>query len=316
MDTKEQAKLIDLKVGASCNNHCIHCVAANDIAGSDLATDEIIHMLDKYIHRFGVIDLVLTGGEITLRDDYAELMSYIKSYKSHSTIREVNLQTNGRQFTQQQTLEASINVIDSYLIALHSCKKEEHDHIAGNKYAFDETTRGIAALISRVPRDKIALQVVINRINMNSLCDTFRYAFETFGLTEFNITFPHPMGAAFSIQVTPQYHEVFRAVNETMHFCFANNISPLPEALPYCVFRPEYIPYIRQVNESRNTNAIGYDGRSGEMIDYAKENALAHEKYVTCSGCEYYAFCEGVWREYRILYPDDNLRTLRNSPAQ
>jgi molybdenum cofactor biosynthesis enzyme MoaA len=112
-------ELIDLKVGSTCNNKCVHCCAANDTRDKNLSLSKIKNRVDEFIDLHKSIDLTLTGGEISMRRDFIEIMRYIEHHKKLGNIREIHLQTNGRKLSDADKLESTIGVVDYYLIALH-----------------------------------------------------------------------------------------------------------------------------------------------------------------------------------------------------
>ena len=75
------AQLIDLKVGFSCNNRCIHCVVSDKYSEKNLSLEEIKRLIEYYISQYGSIKLTLTGGEVTIRKDYCQLMQFVELKK-------------------------------------------------------------------------------------------------------------------------------------------------------------------------------------------------------------------------------------------
>jgi MoaA/NifB/PqqE/SkfB family radical SAM enzyme len=69
----------DIKVGYLCNNHCLHCAIGdfkreleeNNVA-TDLTTQQVFQLLEN--QACTADNCVLTGGEITLRKDCAQLI--------------------------------------------------------------------------------------------------------------------------------------------------------------------------------------------------------------------------------------------------
>lgn len=304
------AQLIDLKVGFSCNNHCIHCVISDKTDENDLTLDEIKKMIDKYIERYGKIQLTLTGGEVTIRKDFFELMNFIKNRKENGKITFVDVQTNGRMLSNDDRQKAAEDVIDFYLIALHCDLPKIHDSITMAKGSFIQTTNAIRKISTSVGKEKIAIQTVINRKNYQRLKNIYKFVHDEFGLTEFNITFPHPIGLCYSQKIVPTYKEVQPYVNEALSYCLENGIKPYIEELPFCVFIPSLRKYAFDFLERRCINVIGYGGQKDGEIDYQKLFSSGHKKYKSCSICKYNKKCEGVWKEYFSLYPDENMLEL------
>ena len=304
------AQLIDLKVNFTCNNHCIHCVISDKINERDLNLDQIRTMIDKYIERYVKIQLTLTGGEVTIRKDFFELMNFIKSRKENGKITFVDLQTNGRMLSYDDRQKAAEDVIDFYLIALHCDIPKIHDSITMAKGSFEQTTRAIYKIANSVGSEKIAIQTVINRKNYQRLKYIYRFAHDEFGITEFNITFPHPIGVCYSKKIVPTYKEVKPYVNEALPYCLENGIKPYIEALPFCVFNPDLRKYAFDFLKRRCLDVVGFAGNNDGEVDYQALFSSGHCKYNSCSSCKYNKKCEGVWKEHFSLYPDENMVEL------
>lgn len=296
-------QLIDLKVGFSCNNKCLHCCAAGDDKNKNITLHKIRSLIDEFISIHGVIDITLTGGEITMRRDFVDIMGFIRSKKNIGLIREVHLQTNGRKLSDIMKLESTIGVVDYYLIALHGHTEYIHDKVTGVKGSFLETVSAFEKLRQKVAEDRIAVQTVISRYNYKFLKETYQFSHQCLGINEFNITFPHPMGNAFDIEITPTYKEVKPYVNSAMEYFFDNGLKPLPEALPLCIFDECFRAYVSDVESSRYISAVGYD-QNGTLLDYLELSDAAHSKYSACKACSKERVCQGVWNEYIELYPD------------
>ena len=304
------AQLIDLKVGFSCKNRCIHCVISDKTSEQDLTLNEIQKIIDEYINRYGKIQLTLTGGEVTVRKDFVELMNFVKSKKESGKITYVDVQTNGRMLSSDELQTAAENVIDFYLIALHCDLPEIHDSITMAKGSFEQTTNAIRKISTAVGSEKIAIQTVINRKNYQRLKYVYKFAHDKLGITEFNLTFPHPIGLCYSQKIVPTYKEVQPYVNDALSYCLDNGIKPYIEALPFCVFTPTLRRYAFDFWERRCINVIGYGGKKDGELDYHALFSSGHRKYKSCSSCQYNKKCEGVWKEHFSLYPDENMFAL------
>lgn len=306
------AQLIDLKVGFSCNNKCIHCVVSDKYSEKDLLLAEIESLIENYIAQYGRISLTLTGGEITIRKDYCQLMHFLKNKKDQGDIEFIDIQTNGRLLSKDKVLECTIPVVDFYLIALHGNTAEIHDSITLSKGSFAETTQGLHKLIQKVNNNTIAIQTVINRNNYKILKNIYRFAYDEFGIQEYNITFPHPLGVAFNTNVTPTYLEVRDYVNDALRYCLELGINPYLEALPFCVFVDELRGYALQFYRKKQfqSGVIGFGGEKDGHIDYSIVQNEGYSKYESCINCDFNNICLGVWKEYKELYPTYDMYSL------
>ncbi len=311
------AQLVDLKVGFSCNNNCIHCVISDKFAERDLTLQEIKKIIDDYIDEYGTIQLTLTGGEISIRKDFSAIMDYVQQKKRDGLITFVDMQTNARMLYKEELAQIAARTVDFFLVALHSDKADVHDSITRAKGSFHQTTAAISNLIRFAGKEKIAIQTVINKKNYTHLKDIYAYVYETFGIKECNITFPHPIGVCMSEDVVPSYKQVQPFVNEALTYCLENEIFPYIEALPFCVLsRGSNREYLFEFLKKRNIDVVGYCGEKDGNLNYLELFDEGHRKYGSCSQCQYCAQCEGVWKEHLEIYPTDDMFSLMEKEAE
>jgi radical SAM protein with 4Fe4S-binding SPASM domain len=102
-------------------------------------------------------------------------------------------------------------------------------------------------------------------------------------------------------------------VNDALNFCLNNGLKPFIEALPLCVFEEDLRDYVIKVITNMNVNVFGYAGEEDGYIDYKAVFKIGHDKYESCKKCEYNDICNGVWKEYKQLYPDIDMYPLLKS---
>ena len=71
-------KRVDIKTGFHCNNNCLFCVQAHKKKFGNRTTEEIKKDLTA-AKESGCEEVVFTGGEVTIRDDLLELISFAKT---------------------------------------------------------------------------------------------------------------------------------------------------------------------------------------------------------------------------------------------
>lgn len=303
-------QLVDLKVGFSCNNKCTHCVISDKKHEKDLTLEEIKGIVEEFIEDYGKIQLTLTGGEISIRKDYCEIMEYIRNKKKSGLITFVDMQTNGRMLSNENLLNETIDVVDFFLVALHSNLENIHDDITCSPNSFKQTTLALSKMVEKINPNRIAIQTVINKKNYMSLKNIYKFVYEKFGIKECNITFPHPIGTCFSRNVVPTYKEVQPFINEALDYCLSQDIFPYIEALPFCIFFENERKYLFEFLKKRDLNVVGFGGEKDGKINYKDVFDDGHVKYDSCKKCPYTYMCEGVWKEYKLLYPQDDLFNL------
>lgn len=305
------AQLVDLKVGFSCNNNCIHCVISDKISEKDLTLSEIKALIDNYISEYGVIQLTLTGGEITIRKDFSDIMDFVRQRKNEGKISFVDMQTNARMLQKEGLAKIACEVVDFFLVALHSNRADVYDSITRAKGSFAQTTSALENIIRFAGKDKIAIQTVINMKNYTHLKDIYQYVYESFGIKECNITFPHPIGVCMSSEVVPSYEQVKPYVNEALNYCLDNGIFPYIEALPFCTLEDgRNREYLFEFLKKRDIDVVGYCGEKDGNINYLELFDEGHRKYASCQSCPYTLQCEGVWKEHLEIYPNEDMYKL------
>lgn len=288
----------DLKVGFSCNNRCIHCVITDKVYCGDLNTVQIYDIISRLDDKE---DLVITGGEPTIRKDFFKILEHYKKYKRGKII----LQTNGRMFYKEQFALESVNLpIDIILVAVHSHSPLIHDMITGVQGSHKQTIEGIKNLMRlKGEETHIVSQTVISKLNIKNLVKTYDLMFDL-GIRDMNLTFPHPMGDAYKNfnAVVPKYENIKDELQKILK-SYGQYINT--EAIPLC-----YIyPYQNEVNYSegikiKNLQEMrGYDaGAGGSIEDYNTMLSEEYRKTPDCKTCVFDKNCLGVWKEYYEKY--------------
>ncbi|MFH0875089.1 MAG: radical SAM protein [archaeon] len=85
-------KRVDIKTGFLCNNNCYFCVQADNKLKGNRQKEDIFNDLTE-AKKTGCGGVVFTGGEVSIRTDFFELLSYAKEL-GFSTIQ---VQSNVRR---------------------------------------------------------------------------------------------------------------------------------------------------------------------------------------------------------------------------
>ena len=288
----------DLKVGFSCNNDCVHCVITDKINHGNLSTEEIFKVIRDNVSEGE--DIVITGGEPTIRKDFIDILKFIYENKKGR----ITLQTNGRKFSDENLAMNAVKYIDFFLIAVHSQNSIIHDMITGRNGSWKQTIDGIKNLNKfKSHHNTIQSQTVISKFNINGLVKTYDFIYNELDIKKMNITFPHPMGNSwnnFDI-VVPQYKDIKTELQK----CFSKYGKHLfAEAIPLCYIHP----YVKDVYYSDiekkigETSRRGFDASIGTIEDYNSMLLNDYRKGENCYSCKYNNSCIGVWKEYYEKY--------------
>ena len=125
-------KRVDIKTGFLCNNNCEFCVQAHNKLKGNRSLAEIKADLDDSRQR--CTGVVFTGGEVTIREDFFELVKHAKmlNYKV------IQIQSNGRMFSSLDFCKKAIEAgATEFSPALHGYCAEQHDFLtAANSSIF------------------------------------------------------------------------------------------------------------------------------------------------------------------------------------
>lgn len=299
----------DLKVGYSCNNHCKHCVIEDSKdklneskISIDLNTCECLRQID-YAYNEGAKSIVLTGGEVTIRKDFPDI---IKACAEKNF--DITIQTNGRRLVATEIS----NAICSYerikcVVALHGSSPETHDEITQVKGSFEETCNGIKHLISR--GKMVVLKIVISKINMYELPGIIKIASEL-GVNYACFAFPHGQGAArknFS-DIIPTYTQLKPILKELIDQSKKLCVNVEFEAIPFCIipFAMQLVGEIKYLSDDTICTQVREETFTWEVV----RKKIKH-KSSKCNICDMSPVCEGVWLEYADTFGTDELSPIK-----
>lgn len=299
----DHMKKVDIKLGYSCNNNCIHCVA-QDFKDTclatglpeDLSTEKFEMEMEESRSR-GYDLIVFTGGEPTIRKDVLYLLR-----KARDLGFSLQMQTNGRRFSDMDFVQRMLSIGPmSICIALHAHNAETHDSITRVPGSFDETVAGIRNLVSmgKSPSAK----TVISRLNCRLLPQIVKFMI-TLGVHHISLTFPHGCGNArkFYLDIVPRYNEVASYAISALRTIRDHKISADTEAFPFCIL-PEFEEYASEIFQAESeTTLLKQYGDTEHERDWETARKVMKRKFIQCSECKYDLICEGPWAEYPENY--------------
>ncbi|MEI7613570.1 MAG: radical SAM protein [Betaproteobacteria bacterium] len=300
--------LCDIKVGLSCNNACVHCIMEpvkraqkHSGNGLDADTDTIKGLITRAAER-GFTHITLTGGEVTIRSDFPELVQFALAQNLT-----VVIQTNGRQLARSSRrafLKQLANAARvQFVVALHGHMDTIHDAVTRRSGSFRQTIKGIESL--RNEGFRVCGKIVISRTNLSSILETMRLL-KRIGVEECAVAFPHAedfIPSAFH-KVVPTYADVAKVIGGIL----AVPPATLPasicyETIPYCVipdvnfWRSSFDLIFLREKLGRSETQIEMS-MTGQTIDWNMSRIEIKKKPETCGNCLLDHVCEGPWMEY------------------
>lgn len=134
----------------NCNMKCPHCyMMAGKAYDNELTTNEITRVLKAYKENGGV-DVKLTGGEITLRDDLIEIVKY-----GHSIGLSIELLTNGTLWTDE-LIDTITDYVSLVQISIDGYSEEENAKIRG-PHNFNKALLTVDKFAKKNVRTRVAI---------------------------------------------------------------------------------------------------------------------------------------------------------------
>ena len=290
---------IDLKVGYLCNNDCIHCAISHARAqlqqqgiDTELTTDQIKTMIDQYSQQYNGI--TLTGGEITIRKDFIELLEYASSKFDF-----VELQTNARKLAKNDNLEhlAKMNNV-VYSIALHGTTAKIHDKVTQKKHSFDQTISSIKQLAALANKPKITIKFVLSNFNKRCICDMIKFTSEL-GCAQIDIAYVHGCTEDHDllVKMLPTYQEIKDDVNKALEIGKNCGVKVPLETFPLCTIDPQFYESVDELL-LQSINAFVHPVND-HLYDWNQDRIQFNKlKTKQCNHCFLKNNCEGPWLEY------------------
>ena len=154
--SESEIKSVDLALTNRCNLRCIHCCVDSDLITTEdsLTTDEWKKIIDKVVD-LNPKNIVISGGEPMVRQDFFEIVMYLKE-KHHGSI---DLMTNGL-FITPQNVKKLVDIFSGFNISLDGYDEETCSKIRG-KGVFQKVMDAVELLKNNdIPSKRIALSMV------------------------------------------------------------------------------------------------------------------------------------------------------------
>ena len=216
-------KSLDIDITTRCNLRCLYCShfdSAGDV-DSDLPTAEWLKFFDE-LGRAAVLDVTLSGGEATIRDDFQELVNGIVRNRMR-----FSLLTNGTLITDQlAAFLAETGRCNSVQVSIDGPSEEIHDKTRG-KGSFVAAIEGLKSL----KRHGISCttRLTLTRYNYKYLADAARLLLDEVGLPGFSTNAASPFGMcqknADDVALRPLEYSEAMAIHLELQKRYGNRIG-------------------------------------------------------------------------------------------
>jgi MoaA/NifB/PqqE/SkfB family radical SAM enzyme len=164
-----------IEITARCNNNCRHCFVNSGRRENEkeISFQEILKVADEAAS-MGCLNCTMTGGEPLMRDDFANIYTYLKRKGFLIT-----LFTNATLITED-ILELFLKYPPRNVqVSMYGCTKETYEKVTQNKGSFDAFAKGMELLQGN--GINIRLKAIAMRSNLHEIPDMARFAIQRTG---------------------------------------------------------------------------------------------------------------------------------------
>jgi len=287
------ARRLDLKTGFACNNRCSFCVQGDRRAREpDRDTAELLRLLAE--GRAHADELVLTGGECTIRRDIVTLVREARALGYTG----IQVQTNGRRLSDPTFCDALIDAgVTEFGPSLHGALPATHDAQTRAPGSFRQTVQGIRNLVAR--RQRVITNSVVTRSNLREL-PRLGELLVALGVQQYQLAMVHPLGSAAAdfAAVVPSLREAAPWVISGLRPGLAAGVRVMVEAMPPCLV-PGYEGCVAEAwippTRIEDVGRVVPDYRHARVVE-------GKTKAPDCAQCAWDTTCERPWREYPAVH--------------
>lgn len=158
---------VTLELTYRCNERCVHCYVDDPIdSRQELSLAEYQSLFDELLE-LGCMDVLLTGGEVTMRKDFLEIAQCAVDKGLC-----VDIYTNGLSLSTSQIERLAAMGLNSVSFSLYGPDAESHDAITKIPGSFDRTMRSI--LMCKCAGIDVYAKTVVMKQNYDKLEELMR----------------------------------------------------------------------------------------------------------------------------------------------
>jgi MoaA/NifB/PqqE/SkfB family radical SAM enzyme len=227
-----QGDYIELTVHFRCNLRCTHCMIEGTM---DWLQPESAAQLAEILARNAAErrwkGLILTGSEVTLRDDLPELARRARA----SGFEHVRIQTHGARLAQEAYCHELVDAgVDEYFVSVTAADPATHDAITQVPGSFERTLRGLENLDACEGVTTLT-NTVITRLSFRQLPDVVRRLSHLRRLAQMEFWNFLPMRETDDKDLIASHLDVLPYLREAIALCRAQGRGTVVKNFPECL---------------------------------------------------------------------------------
>ncbi len=298
---------VDIKIGFSCNNHCVFCVQGDKRDRFGPRPWPRIRADLEEGRALGATGVVITGGEPTMQ----KTLSGTVRLARRLGYEQVQIQTNGRLFSYGDACRKLIDLgATEFSPALHGSTADLHDLLTMADGSYQQTVAGIRNLVQLDQR--VITNTVITTHNYRDLSALARLLVDL-GVHQFQFAFVHILGSAEQNKesLVPRKSDVMPHLFLGLDLGREAGVRSFTEAIPYCLMRGYEEHVVEQIIPV--TRVCDADQTLADYTAYRRNEGK--EQGPDCARCVMAQQCEGPWREYPRIHGWGEFRPIAEAGA-
>ena len=294
-------KRAKVDTGTTCNYKCDFCYYYNSLNAKFKELNIIKKEIDL-LHKIGIKEFDLSGGESSIHPDFIEIIKYAKQYGPVSTL------SNGSMFYNIEFLKECKNAgLQEVLFSLHGYDQKSHDKIVHHKSAFDKIIKSILNC------NKLGIEVRLN-CTIDNVFNEINYLklLKNLNFTQLNLL-PLNYWDDASNKSSINYLEIAKKSQTIIDNL--PNIECNIRYIPYCFmkgYEKNVIGVFQHIYDLKDWNVYAYDLPSekitkNQMFKAAAKNRIASfTKPLECKDCSLAYLCDGIEKQNlgcNVLHP-------------
>jgi len=268
-------------------------------AQDTLSTEEMILKLQAGSQQ-GFDEVVISGGEPTIRNDIDTIVNAAKQLGYQSIV----LQTNARRLSKNDFTKKLINAgITRFLVSLHGANSLQHDNQTRISGRFDQAIAGIRNIIDLSNEStRVGVHSVILPNNYKSLSEIVDLI-SLLGIPIIKMSYVVPVGRGSGIyngnaqpKMTETVPYLTSAIDDFVSIYHHKPMTSISVGyMPLCI-----LPGYEEFSDEKNAPPT-YFMNDNYKLELAEEQITSRglkSKRENCKLCKYNLVCTGVWREY------------------
>lgn len=281
---------VAIELLTNCNWRCKHCyIPSHECDG--LKYEVIIKLIDE-LRSIGTFHVLLTGGELLLRNDIIDIVKYIRD--SHMR---VSILSNGSLITDELAKKMSELYISDFSLSIFSLNEEIHDDITGVRGSLNKALKGAETLaLYNIPvefKTPLLSQNALEYKKIQDFCKIKGYNFSVSPCIS-----PKNNGDLAPINFSPNIEQLKEIIEDIDNISSYHKQDSMPELMCQTLKHSLFISSKGEVYPC-NGLFLSYGNITKESVqkiwnksEYKKLRNLQNSLTVECNQCEYLSYCE------------------------